>query len=65
MKCYAGINTVDHGDNEDDCARSPLFVNLYVVFNIAYNILIILILKYVNFIDNNNNIQQQGKLTHP
>jgi hypothetical protein len=46
VKCYGGVNTIDDDDNEDDCADAPLFVNLYLVFNIAYNILIILILKY-------------------
>lgn len=46
MKCYAGVNSIDSGDNEDDCTAAPIFVNVYLCFNIAYNILIILILKY-------------------
>lgn len=37
-KCYAGINSMD-GDN---CGLAPLFVTVYILFNLAYNILIIL-----------------------
>lgn len=52
MKCYVGINTITCGDGSpsdcvpDDCARAPLFVNLYLLFNQGYNLLIILIIKY-------------------
>lgn len=53
MKCYAGINTITCGEGEsesecvpDDCSRAPLFVNLYLLFNQVYNLLIILIIKY-------------------
>jgi hypothetical protein len=41
-KCYAGINTLP----SDDCRMGPVFVNVYILFNLAYNVLIILMLKY-------------------
>ncbi len=37
-RCYAGFNSMD-GDN---CGLAPLFVTVYILFNLAYNILIIL-----------------------
>lgn len=37
-KCYMGINSMD-GDN---CGLAPLFVSVYILFNLAYNVLIIL-----------------------
>ena len=51
MKCYVGINSVTCGEDddctEDDCnPAAPLFVNIYLVFNQFYNLLIIMILKY-------------------
>ena len=53
MKCYVGINTITCAEGEsesdcvpDDCSRAPLFVNLYLLFNQVYNLLIILIIKY-------------------
>lgn len=30
----------------DDCAMAPVYVNIYIFFNLIYNILIILIIKY-------------------
>ena len=57
LKCYVGINSnTDCKDDEDDgdcyednCnPRAPEFVNIYFMFNQAYNLLIILILKYGN-----------------
>jgi len=45
-KCYVGINTITGGAHLDECQNAPLFVNLYIAFNVLYNILIILILKY-------------------
>jgi hypothetical protein len=52
--CYFGksTNTCPGGVDDDLChvddcyLTAPLFVNIYIVFNIGYNILIILILKY-------------------
>jgi len=59
LKCYVGTNSLmdngpscppdsaHAGDNcSDDCGSSILFVNIYFMFNLGYNILIILILKY-------------------
>lgn len=42
MKCYVGQDSQDG----DHCAMAPLYVNLYLMFNVLYNILIIMILKY-------------------
>lgn len=41
-RCYVGKNSLPG----DDCHDGPKFVNLYIAFNVLYNILIILILKY-------------------
>ncbi len=30
----------------DDCAMAPIYVNVYICFNVVYNILIILLVKY-------------------
>jgi drug/metabolite transporter (DMT)-like permease len=48
-KCYFGVNTVVNSKSGlplDDCAMSPLYVNLYLFFNVIYNILIVVVLKY-------------------
>jgi len=48
-KCYVGISSVSeaHGKiHEDHCTMAPLYVNLYIGFNVLYNIFIIMILKY-------------------
>eukprot|EP01117_Protostelium_nocturnum_P017644 TRINITY_DN7214_c0_g1_i1.p1 TRINITY_DN7214_c0_g1~~TRINITY_DN7214_c0_g1_i1.p1 ORF type:complete len:435 (+),score=129.10 TRINITY_DN7214_c0_g1_i1:105-1307(+) len=45
VRCYFGVNSIT-GKNADHCEYGPLFVNLYILFNVAYNILIIMILKY-------------------
>lgn len=45
-KCYVGIDSITTGASPDDCTMAPLFVNLYLFFNVGYNILIIMILKY-------------------
>jgi hypothetical protein len=34
------------GEHVDDCAMGPIYVPVYLAFNLGYNILIILILKY-------------------
>lgn len=47
--CWMGIDTITEqtgGQNADDCSSAPLFVNLYLCFNVVYNILIIVILKH-------------------
>jgi len=53
MRCYAGINSItqSHIVNGqtipvDNCHQAPLFVTLYIAFNVGYNILIIMMLKY-------------------
>ncbi|TMW62398.1 hypothetical protein Poli38472_009891 [Pythium oligandrum] len=46
FRCYLGHNTIDHGPHKDDCANATVFVSAYIVFNVAYNLLIILILKF-------------------
>jgi hypothetical protein len=48
-KCFVGISSrsSSNDDHPDDCYPfAPTFVSLYLVFNILYNILVILILKY-------------------
>ena len=51
LRCYVGISSAkaDGDDDEahaDDCnPQAPLFVNIYLIFNVGYNILIILILS--------------------
>ena len=54
LRCYVGISSAkaDGDDDEahaDDCnPQAPLFVNIYLIFNVGYNILIIMILKFGN-----------------
>ena len=52
-RCFMGYDSLhscdDDGDDcqEDDCyPQAPMFVSLYLMFNFAYNLLILLILKY-------------------
>jgi hypothetical protein len=42
LRCYVGISSQDG----DDCGLAPIFCNVYILFNLGYNILIILMLKY-------------------
>jgi hypothetical protein len=45
--CYLGINpSQSKGVKKDDCASAPIYVNVYLAFNIGYNIFIMLILKF-------------------
>lgn len=46
MRCYVGINSIMDGSQPDDCTMGPVFVNVYILFNLGYNVLIILLLKY-------------------
>jgi drug/metabolite transporter (DMT)-like permease len=46
FQCYMGHNTITDGPHKDDCARAPLFVTAYILFNVGFNLLIILILKF-------------------
>jgi hypothetical protein len=41
-ECYTGFNAVA----SDTCATSPIYVNLYILFNLGFNVLIVVILKY-------------------
>jgi len=41
-KCYTGHSSLP----DDTCGDAPIYVNIYLAFNVAYNILIIMILKY-------------------
>lgn len=45
-RCLAKYNTIEGGSHPDDCSMAPVYVSVYLCFNITYNILIILILKY-------------------
>ena len=48
-KCWLGYNTVTDATDvlwKDECGMAPLYVNLYLAFNVIYNILIIVILKH-------------------
>ena len=45
--CVTGVDSVKEGAHADHCwPTAPIYVTLYLLFNIVYNILIILILKY-------------------
>ncbi|KAF0720314.1 Aste57867_403 [Aphanomyces stellatus] len=44
--CYLGHNTITGGDHPDDCKMAPLYVTIYMIFNVGYNLLIILMLKF-------------------
>jgi drug/metabolite transporter (DMT)-like permease len=49
--CWMGHNTItdDYNPNHlplDDCSMAPFYVTTYLVFNIAYNYLIVVILKH-------------------
>lgn len=48
--CWFGINSIIKGNTQglpvDDCSSAPLFVTTYLLFNIIFNILIVVILKH-------------------
>lgn len=47
IRCYLGRGTISDGCHPDDqCHLAPLYVNLFLVFNVAFNILIVYILKF-------------------
>jgi len=47
IKCYLGMGTITSGCHPDDlCYESPLYVNVFLVFNVCFNILIVYILKF-------------------
>jgi hypothetical protein len=46
MKCYLGQNTILDGPHPDECDKATLYVTVYMMLNVLYNILIILMLKF-------------------
>jgi drug/metabolite transporter (DMT)-like permease len=46
IKCYLGDDTITTGCHADECHLAPLYVNLFLVFNVGFNILIVYILKF-------------------
>ncbi|CAE7917889.1 crtp3, partial [Symbiodinium sp. KB8] len=49
LLCYGGINSVHEtidGIPPDDCKSAAFYLSVYLVFNLAYNILIIYLLKF-------------------
>lgn len=47
IKCYLGISTITTGCHPDDqCHEAPFYVNMFLMFNVCFNILIVYILKY-------------------
>ncbi|CEG42496.1 UAA transporter [Plasmopara halstedii] len=46
MKCYFGQNTITDGPHKDNCEKATIYVTAYLIFNVTYNLLIILILKF-------------------
>jgi len=49
LLCWMGINSITEDDDmvrADNCSQAPLFVSTYLVFNVVYNILIVVILKH-------------------
>lgn len=48
LQCYTGIQSNEYiyaKGNDGHCEDSPVYVNLYIVINMIYNILLILIIK--------------------
>ena len=46
MRCYLGTGTIASGCHTDDgCHEAPLYVNVFLVFNVGFNMLIVYILK--------------------
>lgn len=47
MRCYVGTGTIEGGCHpDDDCPDSPLYVNIFLIFNVGFNVLVIYLLKY-------------------
>jgi len=47
LLCFFGTNSIHAGPHQDKCRPfAPIFVTLYILFNVCYNILLILILKF-------------------
>lgn len=47
VRCYLGISTIETGCHPDDqCHESPFYVNMFLAFNVCFNILIVYLLKF-------------------
>lgn len=47
IKCYFGTPTITTGCHPDDhCSESPIYVNIFLFFNVGFNIVLAYILKY-------------------
>jgi len=50
FNCWLGYNTITDSSDPtmpaDDCTMAPMYVNMYLFFNVVYNILIVVILKH-------------------
>ncbi|KAI9917053.1 hypothetical protein PsorP6_017202 [Peronosclerospora sorghi] len=46
LMCYLGQNTIHDGPHKDNCEKATIYVTAYLLFNVVYNLLIILILKF-------------------
>lgn len=44
--CYLGYNSITTGSHLDECDTATFYVTIYLLFNVTYNILILLILRY-------------------
>jgi hypothetical protein len=42
IKCFGGYNSLP----DDNCGMAPLYTTIYILFNLAYNVFIILLLKF-------------------
>ena len=41
VRCYFGLDSIDSGCHPDHCEDAPLLVNLFLVFNVFFNILLV------------------------
>lgn len=46
VRCLGRYDSILTGKNADDCTMAPVYVSIYLCFNLAYNILILLIIKF-------------------
>ena len=46
INCYFGFATITTGCHPDDhCDESPIYVNIFLLFNVGFNIVLAYILK--------------------
>ena len=51
-RCLAGYNSIAVASDlwrVDDCASAPVFVGLYIVFNLGYNLLVVVVFCMFGF----------------